>query len=321
MRVIQLTNQDNKMPIQGSPQKGQPISTAERFQRILQANSMTEDQFQSFMKLPYGKAIQAAYDAVLGKEKYAFLMTNNEKVMGLPEHLMPETPSVDERVKQIYVDRIFEFYLMKYIHKCSDRKFKKYVKISGLDILEKHVKSGKGILLLNSHYGPGHLAQIIMSRLGYPLTTISSRNFYPIIGIENHKITVEQIAGNFGAKIIGVGCSVLNDKRILHMTGEGVSGKSGREYSFFQKKWHIPNGFAYMVEQTGAICVPVLMSINAEGKIHMSFKPRIAPNKTLEDRDDRIDKMVQRYVNLLKQAWREDPANVPPIIIRNYLEM
>ncbi|NNE56559.1 MAG: hypothetical protein HKN36_00475 [Hellea sp.] len=292
--------------------------TSERFAKILLDHKLSESQFREFMGLPYSEALQAARDAIAGDLEYTFLLTNNDKIFSLPEHILPRIPDTDERLKQIYIDRIFEFYLMKYFHSCSDDEFEKYSNISGLEILDRHLKKNKGILLLNSHYGPGHLAQIFLSRLGYPLTTISSRDFYGTIGIENHNISVLQIARNFGAKIVAAGCSVLKDRKILHMTGEGVSGKSGRKHAFFGKKWHIPNGFAYMIERTGAICVPVIMNIDAAGKVSMSLKPRIAPNLSIEDRYERIDRMVTRYVHLLRSAWREDPANVPPIIIRNY---
>ena len=296
------------------------MSAAAEFTRILQVNGISEDQFFEFSKLRYGKAVQAAYDAVMGEKKYAFLMANNECIMDLPETLMPETPSIDERSKQIFVDRIFEFYMMKYFHNCSKRQFKKRLKITGLDILERNVETGKGILLLNSQYGAEHLVPIILSRLGYHVTSIQSQNFYDKLGIRDLKVTVEQIADNFETKIRAVGSSVLKDKKILHMTAAGPATKNGLEFPFVGRKSHFSRRFADIAEQAKARCIPVLTRLDVDGTLNLSILPRITPNKFVDDREIRVEKMVQRYVNVLKTAWRDDPSNIPPEAIRNYLK-
>ncbi|MBI3008513.1 MAG: hypothetical protein HYY56_03220, partial [Candidatus Omnitrophica bacterium] len=71
--------------------------------------------------------------------------------------------SVREYFRNHYIDHLFIFIFPRF----GIREIEKFIKIEGLEFLDKALKRGKGVLLIHGHFGPVHLPLVVLARLGY----------------------------------------------------------------------------------------------------------------------------------------------------------
>jgi len=288
-----------------------------KIQQILDDYNITLEEFRALLEMSLPEACKAVKKAVLDNTgPLSFLIPEQSALDILPKNLQKSSWTAEEKISQIMIDRPFQFYLMKKFHHLPEKNFRKRVKIHGQDILDRHIGHQKSTLLLNSHFGPGQLAQIILARKGFEFTSLVARDFYSAFDIELEGVSVHELGKTMGAQAIALGRQVLGQRGIIHTTGDGYAGKSGAHYRFFGYQRRFASGFAYMADLADCPVIPLLVHVDSNGFITLTIRPAIKSDKSISDRQERINKMVERYVKLLKKEWRQSPASVPPGTIR-----
>lgn len=209
----------------------------------------------------------------------------------------------------------------------SEKKLPRYVTINGLEHLEKALKEGKGVIMLNSHFGLAQAALYIFPILGY-------QEFYTVVrakGLESLKF--EGSNKKNSPKILAFknnsqgelfkqmyrAKEVLNKGGIVHLLGDGYHGMSAVNISFLGKLRGFRPSYAELSIASGAIVLPTFVDCAMKGKITVDILQALdAGNKDMKA-DDVREHMTKQYAKLLEDRWIEQPWNVHWKFIEKHL--
>ncbi|NNE57673.1 MAG: hypothetical protein HKN36_06155 [Hellea sp.] len=295
---------------------------AKRLERILHDEGTSLEPFQQFLELPFDEAVAMAQSVATGnKPSNSNVLKLKPTVDFLPKTIKRVTSIQHWNCCQLYVDRVFQFYLMSAIDRMNGREFGSRISVQGRAVLGQLLTSGKPLIFLNSHFGPGQIAQICLAKMGVSFTTLSARNFYEVLGIENPAIDVFQLFSSFDVKAIARGLEDLNAGKHIHLTGDGRSGSSGRNWNFFGRARTFHQGFSYLALKSGAIAVPIFTTIDHEAHITLTIKPAFKVPDGQLSQSAQLKHMTGQYVKMLKNQWRKNPSNIPPRSLFKYQDL
>ncbi|MCK4568773.1 MAG: hypothetical protein KAT76_00700 [Bacteroidales bacterium] len=209
----------------------------------------------------------------------------------------------------------------------SDKKFTKYVQISNLETLVESHNKGKGVILLNSHFGYGEMSISIIPRIGF-------QDFYTIIGtrgadtpkftainpdIKAKTLVFSNLSTAELFKVLMEARQVLNNGGIIHLLGDGYQGKSGITFPFIGKLRTFRESYAELALSTDAEIIPIFIYPKKNNFIQVDLYPVLDKGNDEMSRKKRINSIIKQYVDLLSEKWMESPQLINPGHIEAYL--
>lgn len=201
-----------------------------------------------------------------------------------------------------------------------------WVKVSGLESVTGLLDIGKRVIVLNSHYGLGHIVNVALVRSGVPTVSLPIHNplgsLYGISSAGNGEPLhfIELGRGPFQLQGLARARGALEQGKVLHLAGDGFRGGSAVTVKFLARTRDLRGGFAYLALHTGAEVIPVFSTLSMDGKVLIEFEPMLArPSTDLEQREA-IEILVREYGHRLEERWRRDPSQVTDDQIRRYLD-
>jgi lauroyl/myristoyl acyltransferase len=200
----------------------------------------------------------------------------------------------------------------------SNKKVHKYLSVNGRDYLDNIQKEGKGVIILNSHFGLAQAALTIFPMLGYD-------NFYTIVrekGLDSLKF--EGLNEKSKPKLLAFkdnsqselfkqmynAREVLNEGGIVHLLGDGYHGMSSNTINFLGKLRGFRPSYAELSIATGAIVLPVFIDNTITGKIKVDILPPLNPGNNSMDPEEKRNHITKQYAKLLEEKWISQPWNV-----------
>lgn len=175
--------------------------------------------------------------------------------------------AVREYFRNHYVDRLLIFVFPKF----GLREIEKFVEIEGLEILDKALDRGSGVILVHGHFGPVHLPLVVLSRLGYRMQQIGLPSDEGLSWV-GKKVSFRlrlKYEDKIPAEILKADGFLrgtfrwLRDNGIVMITGDGsgTTKRIGRhaEFSFLAWKAMFPLGPYLLAEKTGAAIMPLFI--------------------------------------------------------------
>lgn len=209
----------------------------------------------------------------------------------------------------------------------SERKLRKYVTINGLEHLEIAQKEGKGVIILNSHFGLAQVSLTLFPILGY-------KEFYTIVrakGLEslkfegiNEKVSPKLLAFKDNSqselfKQMYRAREVLNNGGIVHLLGDGYHGMSSITLPFLGKLRGFRPSYVDLSLSTGAVILPVFNDCAMKGKITVDILPPLDKgDENMKPEDARLY-ITEQYVKLLEERWLAQPWNINWRFIEKHL--
>lgn len=193
--------------------------------------------------------------------------------------------------------------------------FRRRVKVRGLEEFKKHYDSGKGIILLGSHYGLPAASFSIFPRLGF-------RRFYTILGEKGAEsvkfkrlkkkrrpgILVFKRGGESEAfNMLFQAKELLEQGNILHLLGDGGHGRSSHTLDFLGKLRGYRATFAELSILTGAPIFPVFITPK-KGKILVDIGAPLDTGNEEAEREERVNRIMKEYSTMLVAKWMENPS-------------
>lgn len=200
----------------------------------------------------------------------------------------------------------------------NDRKYRKYVHFTGLDLFEEEYKKGKGVVLVNSHYGFPAFALSLFPRLGY-------KDFYTILaergpdtikysGIRDDSkpnlLVAERASSGEMFSLLFQAKQKLEEGGILHVLGDGQHGRSSHSLKFMGKIRGFRASFAELGISSGASIIPVLVTPAGKSKVLVEFFAPLDKGSEEADHQERLDMIVEQYAMILESKWKEKPQYV-----------
>ena len=145
---------------------------------------LSRQDFDDLLQFPYDEAMALARLAALGDNvgipvvrAREFALELNVQDSATPAELL------EAKTCKILLDQILQFYTIFAFGRMSPSELNRRVRITGFDRFEAAFESGRGVCLVNSHFGPGHLAALILAKMGYEVSSMIARDLYRGLGI------------------------------------------------------------------------------------------------------------------------------------------
>jgi len=207
------------------------------------------------------------------------------------------------------VFRNFAKYLVDFfkVRKLSREEIDRFVKIEGIESIEKCLAERAGAVLLSIHIGNWEMGGAVIGALGYPVSALVLEHGDKRI----NDLFVKQRVGN-GLKVIPVGIQVkqcfrvLKNNELLAIVGDKDYTSNGEYIDFFGKKAFIPRGPAVLSLRTGAPIVICALTREYNNTFKFKFEEpmRYAPSG---DREKDVKAFMEMYIKVFENYIRKYP--------------
>jgi KDO2-lipid IV(A) lauroyltransferase len=197
----------------------------------------------------------------------------------------------------------------------SDKDFFRRVEVIGKQHLDNALSNGKGVVLVNSHFGFAEIALTLFSRLNYPLfATVVREKGANSIKVKGIKKSFEPVLLQFKdqsneelIRMLFKARQTLQAGGIVHLLGDGYHGKSSISMSFLGKVRGFRPSFAELALSTGAAVVPMIARINTRGNVSVDLYPPLDQGDETMSHEEKIMHLLTQYLTLLSGCWKKEP--------------
>lgn len=233
---------------------------------------------------------------------------DREVVLYNLEPVVDDKKNLRKYAKEVFIN--FSYYLVDFYRsaRLNSEFIEKYVKISGLDNLNKCLSSEKGAIVLTAHLGNYELAGAVTALLGYPLSVVALPH--------NDKRINQFFDGrrqNFGMKVIPTGTALkgclraLNQGDLLALLGDRDFSGSKLKLKMFGKEACFPRGAAFFALKTGACVIPAFLTRENKKFYHLRFEEPIDTHLKTKISQESLMKqyisVLEKYIKKYPQQW------------------
>ncbi|AHE97608.1 lysophospholipid acyltransferase family protein [Thioalkalivibrio paradoxus] len=203
--------------------------------------------------------------------------------------------------------------------------WERYVTLSGVERVNEVLQRGKRLIVLNSHYGQGHVANVALARMGLDHISLTTRDLLrstyglSTTGSGETLHFIELGTDSHQLRALAQAREALNRGQVLQMAGDGFRGGSTISIPFLQGQRDLRIGFAYLALLMDAEVIPVFATLEPTGQVHVDFEHPLAKPVPYEVGRQAIESMVKEYGARLEARWKQDPGQVSADQIRQYL--
>lgn len=195
------------------------------------------------------------------------------------------------------------------------KKYRKKLKITGYDIFKDEYNKGKGVVLVNSHFGHPAVVMSMFPALGYKnFKAVVGENFsasmkYKILRKERvPEIIAFERGGQSGSfKQLFESRDLLDKGGILHILGDGMHGVANHFINFLGKPRGFRSSFAELSLMSGAPIVTVFAYPGKRGNMHIVFEGPLDTGPEKMEHEDRVRMILSQYADILEKKWMEHP--------------
>ncbi len=249
--------------------------------------------------------------SLISRFKYYFSKYDRECVIYNIRPVVKDARNIHRYAFKVFEN--FAFYLVDFfsLAKINRRFIEKFVRLSGLENINKVIGEKKGIVALTAHIGNYELGGAITSYLGYEIYAIALphkdkrvNNFF------NHQRNI------FNVKTISTGVTVrrcfkiLRDKKIVAFLGDkDFLAEEGERVSICGRKALLPRGPAFFALKTDSVIVPVFFVREDKYYYRLIFEPGIYPYKndgfykTIKELIEEYAVVLEKYIIKYPQQW------------------
>ena len=213
--------------------------------------------------------------------------------------------NLEKYAKEVFIN--FSYYLVDfYRHSRLSHDFiKKYVRISGLDNLNRCLSAGKGAIILTAHLGNYELAGAVTSLLGYPLS---------VVALPHADKRINQFFDNrrkkSGTAVISTGTALkgclkaLRQGNLLALLGDRDFSSSKLKLNMFKREAYFPRGADFFAAKTGAPVIPTFLVRENKNFYHFKFEE---PLTVAREGKSREKNMMRQYISVLEGYIKKYP--------------
>ena len=269
-------------------------------------------------RIPYG--LGSKLIASFCNSSYAREIHFKNKLILLDEFLanMQDPPGIEDLLPLILVSNFSRTWRSMALSYLSKKKLKSYCTFNGLDKFDDCYRQGKGVILVNSHFGFAESALSIFPNLGY-------RNFSTIVRAKgttslkikglNPKVTpnllvfrdhtnVELFKQLFKAR------DILKSGGIFHILGDGYHGKSSITINFLGRARGFRASFTELGLSTEAFIFTIFITSDVKGYLTVDLIGPLDKGDETMDHQARVEHMTRQYATLLEERWKKEPQHI-----------
>ena len=203
-----------------------------------------------------------------------------------------------------------------YLPRINSGNIGKYIQIDGLHRLDEAINNGKGVILLNPHFGPFMLIMPALGHRGYKLNQVALQGIGRRKGLDRivYEIKLKSVEGNMPVNFINatynkmavrdVLCALKRNEVVLFAsTGRGGTSveSSWRTVNFLGRKANFNLSFFKIALRAGSTLLPVFV-------IDSEPFAKVIIEKPLETLKEGIpEKVLIEYISVLERYVKRYP--------------
>ena len=203
----------------------------------------------------------------------------------------------------------FAYYLVDFFRysKLNKRFIDKYVKVDGLEILQRLAADSKGVIILALHLGNYEMGAAVTSILGYPLSVVAlphkDKRVNRLFDGQREMVGLKVIPANVAVKR----CFSLLKKggRVAFLADRDFAGHGLKAKMFFRDAI-MPKGPAFFALKTGACIVPSFFVRENKWFYRLKFEEPIFIDSDGVSEESIVDKYVpvlEKYIEKYPDQW------------------
>lgn len=165
-----------------------------------------------------------------------------------------------------------------------------WVKMEGLELLEKASKASRGVIIVFNHAIEIHVFAALLGR----------RIPVEIFGIRgvNREVDREHVSTAFAFQLVAA-FKNLQSGGIVVIAGDGLAGQPYLELPFMGHSFPFRSGFAEMATHSGAALMALSIKLDLDGRL--TFELVEIPQPDSGSKEARVDAIVRNYAVFLQQ--------------------
>ena len=108
---------------------------------------------------------------------------------------------------------------------------------------------------------------------------------------------------------------------IVQILPDGMQGSRGIPKDFHARKYNFQTGFAELALDTGAHLIPVDVYSTMKGQLQIDYLKPLDKGSAKMNRQQRIEIVVDQYVDYLHKCWQKQPWNTPVHTMEKHLNL
>lgn len=239
------------------------------------------------------------------------------------DNLKVVLPGADDKLIKVYSKeafRNFAKYLVDFLRfeRIDKNYIQEKVSIEGLDIVDKALSNGSGVIVVTAHIGNWELAGITMAILGYPIVCVALTHRNIRI---NDFFTKQRERKGLGVIPLGNAafrciCALKNNK-MLALVGDRDFTQAGISIDLFGRPTIIPKGPAAFSLKTNASLVVGIMLREKKGRFKFKYEGPVEIIPSGDEEKD-IRELTKKYLDILEKYIRLCPEQW--LIFRRFWE-
>lgn len=187
----------------------------------------------------------------------------------------------------------------------------RFVKVKGLEVLDRALKKGKGILALTGHIGNWELMGSFLALKGYPINVVGAPVYDPRLDdlvVENRmKSGMKYIArGSATREIIR---AIRRNEIVGLLIDQDTRHVDGVFIDFMGKNAYTPVGPVILAMKTGAAVIPMAIHIQQDNTHLIEIEPDIPLQFSNKDEINRLknteicSKAIEKFIRKYPTQW------------------
>ncbi|MCP3016699.1 phosphatidylinositol mannoside acyltransferase [Nocardiopsis dassonvillei] len=184
-------------------------------------------------------------------------------------------------------------------------------RVTGIEVLEEHVRSGRGVVAALPHMGNWDHAGAWIALRGTPLTTVAQRlrpeSLFQRFTAYRESLGMEVLPLTGGPNTVGTLARRLREGGLVCLLADRDISGTGLEVDFFGERARVPAGPAALALNTGAALMPVSLWYDGPyWNIRIHDEIPVAGGAT---RAERVQATTQELVRVFEGAIAEHPED------------
>jgi KDO2-lipid IV(A) lauroyltransferase len=184
-------------------------------------------------------------------------------------------------------------------------------RVTGIEVLEEHVRSGRGVVAALPHMGNWDHAGAWIALRGTPLTTVAQRlrpeSLFQRFTAYRESLGMEVLPLTGGSNTVGTLARRLREGGLVCLLADRDISGTGLEVDFFGERARVPAGPAALALNTGAALMPVSLWYDGPyWNIRVHDEIPVAGGAT---RAERVQATTQALVRVFEGAIAEHPED------------
>jgi len=209
---------------------------------------------------------------------------------------------------------ILRFYRMAALARCNQQQLERWLVVEGLEILQRALATGQGVIVLNSHTSLAHLLTLVLHRAGFSdLQTVGDDAMkLTLLGVDaeaGQSDTATSKSSGFLQQLQAARL-VLGRGGLVQIAADGSYGSSGTEAEFFGRTRFFRSGFAELAAATRATIIPALVTMEPDGLIRVQVGQQLERGSGKTPRRELVADLMEQYIALNRRIWREHPGDL-----------